>query len=240
MKCHAVVFGRPVKQQAGGDNAASHERPQDLEEAALPVDGQGNRPEEDDNACQHATKAVSHDQRHGAPAADLVTLLVSKVLDLDGREGVEAEEGAPLVADAGHGRGLHGSHAGGTELAGRIEEGVDDVLSPPGAGANVVVDPGLHHECQSLGEAAEQEASRQKHAGGDDIPLLSGLDGESTGRNRTPGLVQFVLLDGPRVLLVAKIEVEDIQPDVGQRSWEGRADIVPARRVAGNSSGCQA
>lgn len=238
MKCHAVGFGGLVKQKASGDNAARDKWPQHLKETAFPVDWQRNRPEEDDEACQPATQAISHNQRHGAPAADLVTLLVPEILDLDGREGVESEEGAPLVADAGHGRGLHGSHAGGAELAGRVEEGVDDVLSPPGAGADVVVDPGLHHECQRLGEAAEQEASRQKHAGGNDIPLLSGFDGEAARRDRAPGLVKLVFLDGTWILLVAKVEVEDIQPDVGQRPGEGCGDIVPARRVAGDSSGC--
>ena len=240
MERHTVGFGSPVKQQANGDETSRQEGPHDLEDSGLPVDGQRNREEEDDHGCHDSRQAVSNNQGDGPPASDLVTLLVPKVLDLNGQEGVETEEGTPLVSHVAHGRGLHGCHARGTELAGRVEKGVDDVLAPPRAGADVVVDPGLHHEAQRLREATEQQAGGQEHARGDDIPLLSGLDGESARRDRAPGLVELVLLDGTRVLLVAEIEVEDIQPDVGQSPGESCGNVVPARRGGGDSPRCQA
>lgn len=236
---HAVSLGRVVEEQAERDVSAHHGRHDVLKGGALPVRAQGHGPEDDEESGEEAARDVSHGEGQGAASASSIALDVSEVLDLDGGEGVEAEQGAPLVAGAGHVVGV-GGDAGGAELAGRVEESIDNVLAPPGASADVVVDPGLGHEGQGLGETAEGDASDKEEDGGDDVPLLGVLDAETAGGDSAPGLVDLIFFDGLRVLLVAEVEVEDVEPDVEQGPRERRRDVSPAGGLDGDAPGRQA
>lgn len=117
-------------------------------------------------------------------------------------------------------------------MAGREEERVDDRPAPPGRpSAQEVIGPGPHHEGERLRKGAEPEGDRGQDASRAHVPALCGLDAESPRRDRPPGLVEPVLLDRPRVLLVAAIEVEVVEPNVQRHLGEGRGQVQPGGNV---------
>lgn len=126
-------------------------------------------------------------------------------------------------------------------MAGREEERVDDRPAPPGrTTAQAVIGTGLQHEGDRLRKAAEQGRDRGHDAGRDHVPALSALDAKPSRRDSPPGLVDPVLLDGPRVLLVAAIEPEVPEPNVERHLGEGRGHLQPGgtvRRYAPGSHG---